>query len=201
MGYPGSVQTFTTKQDGVDYPQVSHINPLQTEITAIETELVTSGLTNKLTVNAGIGFPATQAASTDANTLDDYEEGTFTPAVSFGGGTTGITYSTSTARYLKVGKNVWINGIVTLTNKGSSTGAARLTGLPFAEGDTAATLLQVMQITGFSSVSVALGGIITASGSVATLVQQGAAGYSTMDDTNFSNTSAFYFSGWYRAAA
>ena len=31
--------------------------------------------------NAGIKFPATQVASTDANTLDDYEEGTFTPVI------------------------------------------------------------------------------------------------------------------------
>ena len=33
------------------------------------------------TSGAGITFPATQSASTDANTLDDYEEGTFTPTV------------------------------------------------------------------------------------------------------------------------
>ena len=35
---------------------------------------------------AGITFPATQSASTDANTLDDYEEGTWTPTVNSTGG-------------------------------------------------------------------------------------------------------------------
>jgi hypothetical protein len=30
---------------------------------------------------SGISFPATQSASSDANTLDDYEEGTFTPTI------------------------------------------------------------------------------------------------------------------------
>jgi hypothetical protein len=61
------------------------------------------------TVGAGITFPATQAASSNANTLDDYEEGTWTPTyVNFT-----ITSGTSEARYTKVGRvitaNIWIN--------------------------------------------------------------------------------------------
>jgi hypothetical protein len=48
----------------------------------------------------GIKFPATQVASTDPNTLDDYEEGTWTP--SFGN----LTVSSSTATYTKVGRTV-----------------------------------------------------------------------------------------------
>jgi hypothetical protein len=59
MGYPSSAQSFTTKQDGVDYPQASHINGLQTEITAIETALLTDGLEHDL-------FPQ---ATGDARTL------------------------------------------------------------------------------------------------------------------------------------
>ena len=43
---------------------------------------------------AGITFPATQSASTDANTLDDYEEGTFTPILT----TTGTGFTRSTRR-------------------------------------------------------------------------------------------------------
>ena len=41
----------------------------------------------------GITFPATQSASSNANTLDDYEEGTWTPTVTFGGASVGITYN------------------------------------------------------------------------------------------------------------
>ena len=41
----------------------------------------------------GVTFPATQSASSDANCLDDYEEGTFSPVMSFGGASVGITYS------------------------------------------------------------------------------------------------------------
>lgn len=37
--YPTAIKSFTTKVDGVDYPQASHINDLQLEVEAIETEL------------------------------------------------------------------------------------------------------------------------------------------------------------------
>ena len=79
----------------------------------------------------GVAFPATAVAVADANTLDDYEEGTFTPAIAFGGGTTGITYGTIHGRYTKIGNRVL--GIVQmqLTAKGSSAGALVVTGLPF----------------------------------------------------------------------
>jgi hypothetical protein len=59
---------------------------------------------------SGITFPATQSASTDANTLDDYEEGTFTPTISYTGGTTGTqTYTQQNAKYIKIGKLVTVN--------------------------------------------------------------------------------------------
>jgi hypothetical protein len=67
-----------------------------------------------------------------ANALDDYEEGTWTMGISFGGGTTGITYNGNTGTYTKIGRQVTVNGYIAMTSKGSSTGIAELTGLPFA---------------------------------------------------------------------
>ena len=52
----------------------------------------------------GIKFPATQVPSSDPNTLDDYEEGTFTPVDLSGAGLTII--KNTTAEYVKVGKHV-----------------------------------------------------------------------------------------------
>jgi len=51
----------------------------------------------------GITFPATQSASSDANTLDDYEEGTWTPT-SPGGG---YVFSTVSGKYTKIGNRVF----------------------------------------------------------------------------------------------
>ena len=79
----------------------------------------------------GIAFPATQSASSDANTLDDYEEGTWTPAFAFGGGTTGITYAWQVGRYTRVGRIVTLQCYCNVSNKGSSSGAVTLTGFPF----------------------------------------------------------------------
>jgi hypothetical protein len=93
--------------------------------------------TGVLSLNQGqIKFPATQVASADANTLDDYEEGTWTMGVAFGGASVGVTYSQNTGTYTKIGRQVTVNGFLILTNKGSSTGIARLTGLPYVIANT-----------------------------------------------------------------
>ena len=72
-----------------------------------------------LQLSSGITFPATQVASADPNTLDDYEEGTWTPV--------GIS---AAGRYTKVGN------IVTLYlgagNNGNNNNTNPITGLPFS---------------------------------------------------------------------
>jgi len=81
-------------------------------------------------------FPATQAASTDANTLDDYEEGTFTPTIqdNSGSDSEGQTYFTQVGRYIKVGKMVQFQINLSINSLGSLTTSqiARVAGLPFA---------------------------------------------------------------------
>jgi hypothetical protein len=84
----------------------------------------------------GITFPATQSASSNANTLDDYEEGSWTPGIRFGGNTTGITYSARSGLYTKIGNMVYATFNIDLSSKGSATGSAQLTGLPFASNGT-----------------------------------------------------------------
>jgi hypothetical protein len=76
----------------------------------------------------GISFNGDTAA---ANALDDYEEGTFTlTATPSTSGT--ITLSPNTARYTKIGRQVTIQGFVTISGVSSPVGnAIRLGGLPF----------------------------------------------------------------------
>jgi hypothetical protein len=68
--------------------------------------------------------------------LDDYEEGTWTMGISFGGASVGVTYSLNTGTYTKIGRQVTVNGYLVLTSKGSSTGNAAITGLPFTIANT-----------------------------------------------------------------
>ena len=89
---------------------------------------------------AGITFPATQSASTNANTLDDYEEGTFTPTI-IGTTTAGTgTYSANSqiGRYTKIGNRVYFN-IYLVWTAHTGTGNMRVAGLPFTSIATAGT--------------------------------------------------------------
>jgi len=88
------------------------------------------GGTTPTTSGTGITFPATQSASSDANTLDDYEEGTFTPTVltEFGSATTGG----QTSVYTKVGNIVNVSGSFNIGTISSPSGLLRVGNLPFS---------------------------------------------------------------------
>jgi hypothetical protein len=82
---------------------------------------------------AGITFPASQSASSDANTLDDYEEGTWTPQI--GGNSTGmasVTYVSQNGKYTKIGDTVYITMELSWSAASGGSGDARVYGLPFA---------------------------------------------------------------------
>jgi hypothetical protein len=85
----------------------------------------------------GIAFPATAVAVADVNTLDDYEEGSWTPDLQFGGAKVGITYTSGyqTGKYIKIGTMVTVTGVIVLTSKGSSNGSATIAGLPFTNAN------------------------------------------------------------------
>jgi hypothetical protein len=83
---------------------------------------------------AGITFPAAVSASSDANTLDDYEEGTWTPGFKFSTpGTSSISFGAQTGRYTKIGSMVYASfALIFDLTKGTAAGDASITGLPFA---------------------------------------------------------------------
>lgn len=63
----------------------------------------------------------------------DVEYGTWTPVLEFGGATTGITYSRQDGIFIKHGRLVKVVGEIVLTSKGSASGNASISGLPYAE--------------------------------------------------------------------
>ena len=83
---------------------------------------------------SGKGIVLGATSNTAANTLEDYEEGTFTPNFALGGSGNGLTYGNEAGSYTKVGNRVHTSGIVQLTGKDNAaigTGAITITGLPF----------------------------------------------------------------------
>jgi hypothetical protein len=108
--------------------EAARISAVRNFLIGTTTDTANAGV---LQVSNGITFPATQVAVSNANTLDDYEEGQFTPVVE-GGTTPGTaTYSAVNGRYTKTGNIV--NFRIDLIWTGhTGTGQITITGLPFA---------------------------------------------------------------------
>ena len=82
-----------------------------------------------LQLTSGITFPATAVAASDANTLDDYEEGAWTPVATSQTGS--ITAYTSSATYTKTGNVVCVLGTIGITTAGTAAGVLLIAGYPF----------------------------------------------------------------------
>jgi hypothetical protein len=157
-------------------------------------DLIITGTTPTLN---GITFPATQIPSADANTLDDYEEGTFTP--SLGGNT---TYNSRSGNYIKIGKlvfvecNLYINAI--------GTGSTSLvSGLPFTSAAQPTGARATLSVNYFNSTAnnvIFMAAYLN--GSATTAQFQGIASATTTMTTIgiFGNSTDVYFSGCYYAA-
>lgn len=84
-------------------------------------------------------FPATQVASSDVNTLDDYEEGDWTPVIGGSTSESGQTYTRQVGRSVKIGKWVFVWCDVILSAKGTIDGNLRIKGLPHTAATATAT--------------------------------------------------------------
>ena len=125
--FSGSTRIFSIGANSATHGNITFIT--STTTTNLERATITSDGYLRLTSNSGgIQFNGDTAA---ANALDDYEEGTWTMGVSFGGAAVGVTYAANTGTYTKIGRQVTVNGYLALSSKGSSAGAAVITGLPF----------------------------------------------------------------------
>jgi len=111
---------LTQVQGGMILPSTTLTTPI------VATTMGVGGATPAAS-GSGITFPASQSASTDANTLDDYEQGTFTPTL------TGTTQSggTVSGRYTKIGNVVYVSVNFDNVTLASSAGAAKIANLPF----------------------------------------------------------------------
>lgn len=159
--------------------------------------ITTPTFSGLITNNGGqIKFPAAQSASADANTLDDYEEGTFTPAITFGGAAVGVVYTTQSGRYTKIGNAVTIQIYILISNKGSSTGAWVVTGLPFTSSasGTYNMFAMMVQANGLSGAGLAYN---PAGTTTVTLAENATGIIAALTDTKALNNSLIAIGGTY----
>ena len=150
----------------------------------------------------GITFPATQAPSADTNTLDDYEEGTWTPSFVYSSGSS--TYTTQSGSYVKVGRLVTVSAIIVLSNKSTASGNVSID-LPFNSQGTSPINYWNMYyssnnitITGYD-ISGQIGGNIT---NRLNFYNQISAGSKTsLDAGQFSNSTELIFTCTYQTSS
>ena len=155
------------------------------------TGLAVTGLTDISAATSGqIKFPATQNASADANTLDDYEEGTFAPTLFFGATEISV-YNAQVGRYTKIGNTVYFTAFIQVQQKGAGTGSVTVRSLPFTSQNTN-SLKYSFSVTGQSLTSLtgALFGVMDENTTQIGLFQTDTTGGVALTDaafTTFSN--------------
>ncbi len=135
-----------------------------------------------------------------SNIMSAYETGSWTPVLEFGGASVGITYSNQSGTYTRIGNFVFIRCVFNLTNKGSSTGNATITGLPFASvGDVYWNLARSANITLTSSAYLAY--VALADSSTTLIIQEAdtSGTASGLSDVDFANNSILTVTGGYFA--
>ena len=175
IDYGGEIRSYSGA--GVDYSDLR----FYTASGSVSTEKV------RILSSGGITFNGDTAA---ANALDDYEEGTWTMGISFGGGTTGITYNGNTGKYTKIGRQVTATGYLALSSKGSSVGGAIITGLPFTipSGGSSYSPASLWFIRiSFANQFEAYGQVNNTTIVLGETTETGT--FSVLDDTNFANDS------------
>ena len=128
------------------------------------TNNISVGNATVTTSGTGITFPATQSASSDANTLDDYEEGTWTP--NQGSGLTVIGTFSSVGIYTKVGRQVTVYGISSSTTSISLISGQLCSNLPFTQGDPPYAVAPLLSSDANSGAAFVLAAQITGSSNI-----------------------------------
>jgi hypothetical protein len=91
-----------------------------------------------------------------ANTLDDYEEGTWTPVIS--ADAVPSAYASQVGVYTKVGRLVTVIFVINISTIGSFAGAAtKITGFPFTSGDLSTHTFGTLFLDGTASAVQAAG--------------------------------------------
>ena len=127
-------------------------------------------------------------------------EGDWTPTITFGTGSSGITYNQTytVGHYIKIKNMVYVQGSVVLTNKGSSVGAVNIS-MPFSVRSGTYAPITIGSFSGISYVG-CISGFFTPGSDKALMQHISEAGnIANIGEGNFANNAEFKFSGFYVA--
>jgi hypothetical protein len=148
----------------------------------------------------GLAFPATAVAVANANTLDDYEEGTWTPTLVSTGGSA-PAYTTQDGKYFKIGGIVYVFGTIIINGTLPAGNYTRIQGLPFSQSSTqSGVALKYSAATGVSSGQFITAAIGSAEISFARNDGNGEIGAVGLNASYISTTFSATFSTMYQAS-
>jgi len=160
-----------------------------TNLTIEEADGSPTGQVTKIVVPNGL-----LSISNGVGTLAAERSGSWTASLKFGGNSTGITYAYQSGTWVRQGSIVMVWVAIVLTSKGSSTGGATVTGLPFTQANSDS-------MGGYSTYTAnannqLVPGALGAS-STAIAVNKPGSSFSQATDGDFNNNTSWYFTAFY----
>jgi len=164
-------------------------------------QLVITGNASSNTTNTLVGNTIGNKNNASNLSLDWYEENTFTPVLTFGSGSTGITFSDRQGNFTRIGNRVVFDIYIALTSKGSSTGGVGITGIPFPLAPSATARanasVSIQRIDGIGTANV--DAVFPSTVGIKLVYINGTGDPVDLTDANFRNNTQFWISGTYQA--
>ncbi len=195
----GNDNAIAKQYDAHDNDASMHINNGQfAGSVTFNGSVAITGLLDISGAGAGqIKFPATQNPSSNPNTLDDYEEGTWSPTLTFSvSGSATYNASFTGGRYTKVGRLVAVQGIVVVATTTAPTGDVMIAGLPFTSSSGGTAYQSATVIAGGLSAAIisALMARLSPSSSSIELYKASAGGFTALQGADLGATPDMYIS-------
>jgi hypothetical protein len=161
------------------------------------TNFALAGNASNNATNTVMGATVGNIANANANVLDWYQEATFTPSMAFGGASVGVTYTGRNGQYTRIGNQVTFSVYINLSSKGSSLGAATVTGLPFTI-DSSFPLVVSLRLNDSATIGAGMVNALCTSGTSVLLYGTVAGTSSALTDAAINNASTIQISGTYK---
>lgn len=167
---------------------------------------IANGASGTLFASGGTGsvpaFTATPSVTSitlgGGTALANYLQGTFTPAIAFGGSSTGVTYSSQTGEYTRIGNVIYYSVAIILSSKGAQTGNATITGFPVTVGgNPSMTAINYFSGITLTALYTNIAGYLAATTVMSLFQSASTQNAAAITDVMFSNGSQLYFSGMY----
>lgn len=188
-------QIYSGSQSAISVGSGTTVNCYLSEISSSNTNAITGAGTFNSDAISYVGSSTLNNVTT-RGFVTHGEKNTWTPALTFGGGSTGLTYSGRSGSYTRIGNVITFTMSLELSAKGSSTGTAAITGLPYNAASTSIFTISADSLTFTGSLNARIPG---GSSTISLDVFPTGGARTQLSDTAFVNATYVQISGTYLA--